>query len=158
MEAANRGAREAGGHSVGINIILPHEQGVNPYVDASADMRYFFTRKTLLIKYSYAFVVMPGGIGTMDELFEALTLIQTKKLHQFPVILFGVDYWTPMMNAILRMKDEGLISPMDLDLLTLTDSVEKVSEVLKEKAIRQFDLRKISLPTAQAMLGEKKLE
>jgi predicted Rossmann-fold nucleotide-binding protein len=87
---------------------------------------------------------MPGGIGTMDELFEALTLIQTKKLHQFPVILFGVDYWTPMMNAILRMKDEGLIRPVDLDLLTLTDSVEKVSEVLKEKAIRQFDLRKIN--------------
>ena len=158
MEAANRGAREAGGRSVGINIILPHEQQANPYVDASADMRYFFTRKTLLIKYSYAFVVMPGGIGTMDELFEALTLIQTKKLHQFPVILFGVDYWTPMMNAILRMRDEGLISPVDLELLTLTNSVEKVSEVLQDKAIRQFNLRKISLPTAQAVLGEKKLD
>ncbi len=158
MEAANRGAREAGGRSVGINIILPHEQQANPYVDASADMRYFFTRKTLLIKYSYAFVVMPGGIGTMDELFEALTLIQTKKLHQFPVILFGVDYWTPMMNAILRMRDEGLISPVDLELLTLTDSVEKVSEVLQDKAIRQFNLRKISLPTAQAVLDEKKLD
>jgi uncharacterized protein (TIGR00730 family) len=158
MEAANRGAREAGGRSVGINIILPHEQHVNPYVDASADMRYFFTRKTLMIKYSYAFVVMPGGIGTMDELFEALTLIQTKKLHQFPVILFGVDYWTPMMSAILRMRDEGLISPVDLDLLTLTDSVEEAMAVLKEKAIRQFDLRRVALPQPQSFLGEEKLK
>lgn len=157
MEAANRGAREAGGHSVGINIILPHEQHVNPWLDASVNMRYFFTRKTLLIKYSYAFVVMPGGIGTMDELFEALTLIQTKKLHNFPVILIGVEYWTPMMNAILRMKDEGLISPEDLDLLTLTDSIPEAMEVLKEKAIRQFNLRKVKIPEYQPLLGERKL-
>jgi uncharacterized protein (TIGR00730 family) len=157
MEAANRGAKEAGGRSVGINIILPHEQHVNPWLDASVDMRYFFTRKTLLIKYSYAFVVMPGGIGTMDELFEALTLIQTKKLHQFPVILFGVDYWTPMMSAILRMRDEGLISPEDLNLLVLTDSVDEAMAVLKEKAIQQFDLRKIKQPAAQPLLGEHKI-
>ena len=157
MEAANRGAKEAGGTSVGINIILPHEQHVNPWLDASVDMRYFFTRKTLLIKYSYAFVVMPGGLGTMDELFEALTLIQTKKLHQFPVILFGVDYWTPMMSAILRMRDEGLISPVDLDLLTLTDSVPEAMKVLKEKAIGQFNLRKVERPQAQVLLGEKKI-
>lgn len=157
MEAANRGAKEAGGTSVGINIILPHEQHVNPWLDASVDMRYFFTRKTLLIKYSYAFVVMPGGLGTMDELFEALTLIQTKKLHQFPVILFGVDYWTPMMSAILRMRDEGLISPVDLDLLTLTDSVAEAMKVLKEKAIGQFNLRKVERPQAQVLLGEKKI-
>ena len=157
MEAANRGAKEAGGTSVGINIILPHEQHVNPWLDASVDMRYFFTRKTLLLKYSYAFVVMPGGLGTMDELFEALTLIQTKKLHQFPVILFGVDYWTPMMSAILRMRDEGLISPVDLDLLTLTDSVPEAMKVLKEKAIGQFNLRKVERPQAQVLLGEKKI-
>jgi uncharacterized protein (TIGR00730 family) len=157
MEAANRGAKEAGGTSVGINIILPHEQGVNPWLDASVDMRYFFTRKTLLIKYSYAFVVMPGGLGTMDELFEALTLIQTKKLHQFPVILFGIDYWTPMMSAILRMRDEGLISPEDLDLLTLTDSVPEALRVLKDKAIQQFNLRKTKLPHAQPILGEQKI-
>ncbi len=157
MEAANRGAKEAGGRSVGINIILPHEQHVNPWLDTSVDMRYFFTRKTLLIKYSYAFVVMPGGIGTMDELFEALTLIQTKKLHNFPVILIGVDYWTPMMSAILRMKDEGLISPEDLDLLTLTDSIPEAMEVLKEKAIKQFNLKKITLPECQPLLGERKL-
>lgn len=157
MEAANRGAKEAGGRSVGINIILPHEQAVNRWVDASVDMRYFFTRKTLMIKYSYAFVVMPGGIGTMDELFEALTLIQTKKLHNFPVILIGVDYWTPMMSAIRRMKEEGLISPVDLELLTLTDSVSDAMEVLKEKAIKQFNLRKVALPEAQPLLGERKL-
>ena len=157
MEAANRGAKEAGGRSVGINIILPHEQHVNPWLDASVDMRYFFTRKTLLIKYSYAFVVMPGGIGTMDELFEALTLIQTKKLHNFPVILIGVAYWTPMMSAILRMRDEGLISPVDLDLLTLTDSIPEAMEVLKEKAIKQFSLRKISVPEYQPLLGEHRL-
>lgn len=157
MEAANRGAKEAGGRSVGINIILPHEQHINPWLDASVDMRYFFTRKTLLIKYSYAFVVMPGGIGTMDELFEALTLIQTKKLHNFPVILFGVDYWTPMMSAILRMKEEGLISPVDLDLLTLTDSIPEAMEVLQEKAIKQFNLRKVQLPECQPWFGEKRL-
>lgn len=156
MEAANRGAREAGGRSVGINIILPHEQHVNPWLDASVDMRYFFTRKTLLIKYSYAFVVMPGGIGTMDELFEALTLIQTRKLHNFPVILIGIDYWTPMMSAILRMKEEGLISPEDLNLLTLTDSIPEAMEVLKEKAIRQFNLRRVKLPEYQPLLGERK--
>ena len=157
MEAANRGAKEAGGRSVGINILLPHEQHVNPWLDVSVTMRYFFTRKTLLIKYSYAFVVMPGGIGTMDELFEALTLIQTKKLHQFPVILIGVDYWTPMMSAILRMKAEGLISPGDLELLTLTDSIPEAMEVLREKAIGQFDLRKVGAPVSQAILGEREL-
>ncbi len=157
MEAANRGAREAGGRSVGINIILPFEQQVNPYLDASVDMRYFFTRKTLLIKYSYAFVVMPGGLGTMDELFEALTLIQTGKLHLFPVILFGVEYWTPMMRALWRMRDEGLIKPADLDLVTLTDSIAEAMAVLKEKSIRKFNLRKVSLPKSLPLLGEHKL-
>ena len=157
MEAANRGAREAGGRSVGINSILPFEQQVNPYLDASVDMRYFFTRKTLLIKYSYAFVVMPGGLGTMDELFEALTLIQTGKLHLFPVILFGVEYWTPMMRALWRMRDEGLIKPADLDLVTLTDSIAEAMAVLKEKSIRKFNLRKVSLPKSLPLLGEHKL-
>ncbi|MES2708004.1 MAG: TIGR00730 family Rossman fold protein [Verrucomicrobiota bacterium] len=157
MEAANRGAREAGGRSVGINIVLPHEQHVNPYLDASVDMRYFFTRKTLLIKYSYAFVVMPGGVGTMDELFEALTLIQTKKIRNFPVILIGVDYWAPMMSAILRMRDDGLISPEDLHLLTVTDSIPEAMGVLQEKAIVQFNLKRVKIPQCQPLLGERKL-
>lgn len=157
MEAANRGAREAGGRSVGINIILPHEQHVNPYLDVSVDMRFFFTRKTLMIKYSYAFVVMPGGIGTMDELFEAMTLIQTRKIRNFPVILIGVDYWTPMMSAILRMRDDGLISPEDLELLTVTDSIPEAMKVLRERAILQFNLQRVKVPEYQPMLGERKL-
>ena len=131
---------------------------MNPYLDASVNMRYFFTRKTLMIKYSYAFVVMPGGLGTMDEMFEALTLIQTRKLHFFPVILIGVDYWMPMMSAILRMRDEGLINPRDLEMLTLTDSIPEVITVLKEKAIVEFNLRKVTLPTYQPLLGEKQLK
>lgn len=147
----------AGGRSVGINIMLPFEQTVNPYLDASVNMRYFFTRKTLMIKYSYAFVVMPGGLGTMDEMFEALTLIQTRKLHFFPVILIGVEYWGPMMSAILRMRDEGLINPADLELLTLTDSIPEAIAVLKEKAIIEFNLRKVRLPTCQPLLGERGL-
>ncbi len=110
-----------------------------------------------MIKYSYAFVVMPGGLGTMDEMFEALTLIQTRKLHFFPVILIGVDYWTPMMEAILMMRDEGLINPKDLELLTLTDSIPEVIAVLKEKAILEFNLRKVKPPTHQPLLGERKL-
>lgn len=157
MEAANRGAKEAGGRSVGINIVLPHEQHVNRYLDASADMRFFFTRKTLMIKYSYAFVVMPGGIGTMDELFEALTLIQTKKIRNFPVILIGVDYWTPMMSAILRMRDDGLISSEDLELLTVTDSIPEAMSVLRERAIVQFNLQRVKIPDCQPVLGERKL-
>ena len=157
MEAANRGAKEAGGRSVGINIILPHEQHVNPWLDASVDMKFFFTRKTLLLKYSYAFVVMPGGVGTMDELFEALTLIQTKKIKNFPVILMGVDYWAPMMSAVLRMRDEGLISPEDLDLLLVTDSVEEAMDRLRERAIAQFNLRRVRLPKCNPLLMERGL-
>lgn len=157
MEAANRGAREAGGRSVGINIILPHEQVVNPYLDRHVNMQYFFTRKTLLIKYSYAFVVLPGGLGTMDELFEALTLIQTRKIRNFPVILLGVDYWAPMMSAILRMKNDGLISPEDLSLLTVTDSIPEAMRVLQEKAIVQFNLKRVKIPECQPLLGESKL-
>lgn len=157
MEAANRGAREAGGHSVGINIILPFEQHINPYVDLSVDMEFFFTRKTLLIKYSYAFIVMPGGLGTMDELYEALTLIQTGKIRNFPVILAGRTYWQPMLDAIYRMRDEGMISPRDLDLLTVTDSVEEAMSVLQDKSIQQFNLRRTKVPKRIRILGERGL-
>jgi len=122
MEAANRGAREAGGHSVGCNIELPFEQGTNPYVDTLINFRYFFVRKTMFIKYSVAFIIFPGGFGTLDELFEALTLIQTGKIYQFPVILFGRHYWAGLVRWLqARVLSEGKISPSDMDLMLLTD-------------------------------------
>ena len=126
MEAGNRGAREAGGISVGCNIELPFEQGTNAYVDISVNFRYFFVRKVMFVKYSEAFVIFPGGFGTMDELFEALTLIQTGKVRNFPVILFGSSYWRGLMDWIANtMLAEGKISPHDLDLMIVTDSVEE---------------------------------
>jgi uncharacterized protein (TIGR00730 family) len=121
MEAANRGAREAGGRSVGCNIVLPHEQFANPYVDKFVNIRYFFVRKVLLVKYSYAFVILPGGFGTMDEFFETLTLVQTRKIANFPIVVMGMDYYRPMQEYIRFMASEGTISPEDLDLLLFTD-------------------------------------
>ena len=122
MEAANKGAREGGGHSVGCNIELPFEQGANPYVDTLVNFRYFFVRKTMFIKYSVAFIIFPGGFGTLDELFEALTLIQTGKIYQFPVILFGRHYWAGLVRWLqTRVLGERKISPGDIDLILLTD-------------------------------------
>ncbi len=136
MEAANRGAREAGGRSIGCNITLPHEQDPNPYLDRFIEFRYFFVRKVMLVKYSYAFVVMPGGFGTMDELFEAITLIQTGKIEDFPIILMGTDYWNPVLRYMREvMVPLGTISPSDVDLLHVTDSpaaaVERIAETLQ---------------------------
>ncbi len=126
MEAANRGAKEANGISIGCNIELPFEQGTNAYVDISINFRYFFVRKTMFMKYSEAFVIFPGGFGTMDELFEALTLIQTGKVSNFPIILFGRSYWGGLMDWIKStMLVEKKISPEDLNLLVVTDSVEE---------------------------------
>lgn len=141
MEAANRGARESGGRSVGCNIKLPHEQDPNPYLDRHVKMEYFFVRKTLLIKYSYAFVVMPGGAGTLDELFEALTLIQTGKIESFPVVVMGVEYWRELTDLLAKMVEQGTISPGDLNLFKVTDSVEEAIEYIKERAIKPFGLR-----------------
>jgi uncharacterized protein (TIGR00730 family) len=126
MEAANRGAHEAGGISIGCNIELPHEQQINPYVQISVNFRYFFARKTMFVKYAEGFVLFPGGFGTLDELFESLTLIQTRKLHQFPVILFGSSYWQGLVDW-LREKTlaEGNISPADLDVFHVVDSPEE---------------------------------
>ena len=127
MEAANRGARDAGVKSVGLDIDLPLEQGVNPYVDVHLRFHYFFTRKVMFVRYASAFVVFPGGFGTMDELFEALTLIQTEKVRHFPVVLVGTDYWGGLLDWLReRMLGEGKISPGDLDLMSLTDEVEEV--------------------------------
>ncbi len=131
MEAANRGAREAGGLSVGCNIELPKEQGINPYVGVAVNFRYFFCRKTMFVKYAEGFVLFPGGFGTLDELFEALTLIQTGKIQRFPVILFGSDYWHGLVNWIRqRPLDEGKIDAADLKLLMVTDSTEKACQIL----------------------------
>jgi hypothetical protein len=139
MEAANRGARDAGGPSIGCNIELPMEQQPNPYLDKFVEFRYFFVRKVMLVKYSYAFVVLPGGFGTLDEVFETITLIQTGKIKDFPVILMGTDYWKPLIDfARNRMLAERTIGPEDLDLLICTDSPEEVVDRIADVAQRRF--------------------
>lgn len=155
MEAANRGAKDVGGKSVGCNIVLPHEQKPNPFLDKSVDMRYFFVRKTLLIKYSYAFVVMPGGFGTLDEYFEALTLIQTGKLKEFPIIIFDKAYHHDIIEHIEKMKANGTISPKDLNLCLFTDSVEEAVTYIRENAIRKFGLKPEEKRKASWWLFEK---
>lgn len=133
MEAANKGAREGGALSIGCNIELPFEQGTNPYVDVAIDFRYFFVRKTMFVKYAEAFVIFPGGFGTMDELFEAMTLIQTGKVRNFPVVLFGTDYWQGLLQWLRDvMLAEGKISPDDVDLLVVTDSPEEAVRVIRD--------------------------
>ncbi|MCW3092545.1 MAG: Cytokinin riboside 5-monophosphate phosphoribohydrolase [Ferruginibacter sp.] len=124
MEAANKGAREVGGRSVGCNIVLPHEQQPNPYLDKWVNIRYFFVRKHLLLKYSYAFVVMPGGFGTLDEYFDALTLIQTKMILEFPIIIFDTQFHKQLVAHIDHMKAVGTISQDDTNLFLFTDSVD----------------------------------
>jgi uncharacterized protein (TIGR00730 family) len=141
MEAANRGAEDAGGASVGCNIALPIEQEPNAYLDRSVTCRHFFVRKVLLFKYSYAFVALPGGVGTIDELFEAFTLIQTRKIAQFPMILIGCAYWRPLTDLLQRMSTDGALSPGDLDLLFVTDSVDDAMRHLELNAITRFSLR-----------------
>jgi uncharacterized protein (TIGR00730 family) len=128
MEAANRGAFENGGASVGCNIQLPFEQKPNPYVQTSVTFEHFFVRKTLLIKYSYAFIIMPGGFGTMDEFYETLTLVQTKTITQFPIVLFGKTFYQPLVDHMNHMAEQKTISPEDLKLVLLTDSVEEAME------------------------------
>jgi hypothetical protein len=141
MEAANKGAREVGGKSVGCNIVLPHEQSHNPYLDRWVNIKYFFVRKTLLIKYSYAFIVMPGGFGTMDEYFEALTLIQTKKVHQFPIIIMGKEFHQELINYVETMKNYQTISPNDSDLFLVTDSIDEAIAHLQKNSIVKFNLK-----------------
>lgn len=140
MEAANKGAYETGGYSVGCNIILPYEQKPNSYLHKWIDIRYFFVRKFLLMKYSYAFIVMPGGIGTLDELFESLTLIQTKMIKDFPVVIFGSEYHKELCQHIHIMEKNESISPEDMKLLFVTDSVEEMIEHINTHAIKKFNL------------------
>jgi uncharacterized protein (TIGR00730 family) len=131
MEAANRGASEAGGISVGLGIELPFESGLNPWVDVGINFRYFFARKTMFVKYAQGFVVLPGGLGTFDELFEALTLVQTRKVTSFPIALLGVDYWQGMIDWLRgTVLAHGKIAESDLDMLVLTDDVDEVVRLM----------------------------
>ncbi|HEV7373786.1 MAG TPA: TIGR00730 family Rossman fold protein [Pyrinomonadaceae bacterium] len=142
MEAANRGAFEAGGLSIGCNIELPFEQKPNPYLTRSLTFKYFFVRKTMFVKYSTAFIIFPGGFGTLDELFEALTLIQTRKIKNFPVVLFGSAYWKGMVEWVRElMLSEGKIGEADLRMLNLTDSPEEVVEIVvkSQDSLRKLD-------------------
>jgi uncharacterized protein (TIGR00730 family) len=133
MEAVNRGCSEAGGFSIGLGIELPFEQGLNPWVDLGVNFRYFFVRKTMFIKYSQAFICLPGGFGTLDELFEALTLVQTKKVTKFPVVLFGTQYWQGLYDWIKSsVLEGGKVGEKDLALLHLTDDIEDAVRVVKE--------------------------
>ena len=132
MAAANRGCHEAGGFSIGCNIELPHEQWLNPWVDLGVEFRYFFARKTMFVKYADGFVILPGGFGTLDEFFEALTLIQTGKIRHFPVFLVGVDYWTGLLDWLRTTAlPAGLVGPEDLELVRLTDDVAEVAREMR---------------------------
>lgn len=158
MEAANRGAKDVKGRSVGCNIKLPFEQKHNPYLDRWVTMDHFFVRKTLLIKYSFGFIIMPGGFGTMDEMFEALTLIQTKKIRNFPIVVMGSEFWGEMRQFIDAMLAGGTISPEDMNLIKWTDSVDEAVAHLHEYAVKPFGLRLArGQPHGSALLGERDL-
>jgi uncharacterized protein (TIGR00730 family) len=135
MEAANKGACDAGGTSVGLGIELPFEQGLNQYVDLGVNFRYFFARKTMFVKYASGFIVLPGGFGTLDELFEAVTLVQTRKVTRFPIVLMGTSYWGGLLDWLRQTAAAaGTISPVDIDLLHLTDDVDEAVEVVRKAA------------------------
>ena len=155
MEAANRGAKEGGGNSVGCSIQLPHEQAGNPYLDVMVEFHYFFVRKVMLVKYSYAFIVLPGGFGTMDEIFETATLIQTGKMKDFPIVIMGEDYWRPLIKLLEeKMVREGTIDQEDVDRLTITDSPEEAVSRVLQSARTKFGLE--WEPKPRWILGEHK--
>jgi uncharacterized protein (TIGR00730 family) len=156
MEAANRGAFENNGISIGCNIQLPHEQKENPYLHKWVDFKYFFVRKTLLIKYSYGFVIMPGGWGTMDEMFEALTLIQTGKIEEFPVVLFGKEYWKNLIELTQDMIRNETVSAKEIkEYLLVTDSVEEAMQHLNKYSIQKFKLKRGKSFNPSSILGER---
>jgi uncharacterized protein (TIGR00730 family) len=141
MEAANRGAREVGGKSVGCNIELPHEQAPNPYMDTWVNIKYFFVRKNLLSKYSYAFVVMPGGFGTLDEFFEAITLIQTKMVSDFPIVIMNKEFHKNIIAHVDLMKAAGAISAEDTNLFLFTDDIDEAVNYIQSNTIKKYDLK-----------------
>ena len=154
MEAANRGCDESGGLSVGLGIELPFEQKLNDHVDIGLEFRYFFVRKTMFVKYSQAFVVLPGGFGTLDELFEAITLVQTKKITRFPIVLVGTEFWGGLLDWIkTSMLSSGKISPQDIDLVHLTDDPEEVVQIIVEGHTRAE--QEIIEARAQAQLARE---
>ena len=158
MEAANRGAKEIGGRSVGCSIELPVEQRPNAYLDRNVTMHYFFVRKALLVKYSYAFVIMPGGAGTLDEMFEALTLIQTGKIKNFPIVIMGTDYWRELIDLIKKMARLEMIGAKDVDLIFVTDSVEQAIGHIRDRAIKPFGLKLVMRQRRHfSWLGERSL-
>ena len=143
MEGANRGAQEVGGRSIGCNIILPREQDPNPYLDTFIEFKYFFVRKLMLAKYSYAFVALPGGFGTLDELFEVATLVQTGKMQQFPIVLAGRDYWQPMLDFLSQTMVVGkTIDQADVDRFIISDSPTEIAARVREVALQRFGLSK----------------
>ena len=156
MEAANRGARDAGGFSAGCNIELPQEQQPNPYLDRWVSCHYFFVRKVLLVKYSYAFIALPGGFGTLDELSEVLTLVQTAKILNFPIILIGREYWRPLLEQLEQMVRKGMLDEADLKLLLTTDHVDEVVTHLRTHAIDRFQLHQRRMPKPSRLLGERR--
>ncbi|MBV9486626.1 MAG: TIGR00730 family Rossman fold protein [Frankiaceae bacterium] len=140
MEAVNKGSSEAGGVSIGLGIELPFEQRLNDWVDVGVNFRYFFVRKTMFVKYAEAFVVMPGGFGTMDELFEALTLVQTKKVTSFPVILYGSSYWSGLVEWLREtMLEAGKVSPADLELIKVSDDVDEIVSIIRDSQAASSD-------------------
>lgn len=152
MEAANRGAAEAGGRSVGLGIELPAEQGINKWVDLGVHFRYFFARKTMFVKYAEGFVVLPGGFGTLDELFEALTLVQTRKVTGFPIVLVGSEFWGGLIDWVRStLAEHGLVSPGDLDLLQVTDDPEEAVRIVVERGAQ---LREAERAAAESAAGE----
>jgi hypothetical protein len=156
MEAANRGAREAGGLSIGLNVQLPHEQAPNPFTDHVFTFRYFFIRKVMLVKYSYGFIALPGGLGTYDELFEVTTLIQTGKLNDFPVVLVGADYWQPFVDHMRgNMLAAGTIDPADVDRLHVTDSPDEAVAFVHARILRKFGLAYRRQPQRRWFLWER---
>jgi hypothetical protein len=155
MEAANRGARDVGGRSIGCNIQLPEEQKPNPFLDRWITFRYFFVRKVMLVKYSYAFVALPGGFGTLDEIFELATLVQTGMIAQFPIALMGVEYWEPLMQFMReRLIRHGTIAAADMDLMLVTDSIQDTIDFIKDRALNQFGLSYGPVVRPSAILGE----
>ncbi|GAA4944334.1 TIGR00730 family Rossman fold protein [Streptomonospora halophila] len=163
MEAANRGAQDAGGTSIGLGIELPFEQSLNDFIDIGVTFRYFFVRKTMFVKYSQAFVVLPGGFGTLDELFESITLVQTGKVTRFPVVLVGTEFWSGLRDWIRNtLLEEGTISPGDPDLLHLTDDPDEVVEIVRKSQVdlarREFEASRVADEAADLQSAERAAE